>query len=116
MAKEYGQRPSTLLGLRPESWEAYQLDSAALTLANRIDAAAQKEAGRAARRRHDDGGASITRAIMRILDPDHGKAPARGDIGPVRRVVYDLRPDGEVTWRYEDEPAPAGSTPLSAAA
>lgn len=26
MGAEYGQRPSALLGLAPESWEAYQLD------------------------------------------------------------------------------------------
>lgn len=26
MAAEYGQRPSSFLGLPPESWEAYQLD------------------------------------------------------------------------------------------
>lgn len=37
MAAEYGQRPSSFLGLPPESWEAYQLDHATFILGKWVE-------------------------------------------------------------------------------
>lgn len=38
MGSEFGQRPSSFLGLPPESWEAYQLDHAAYILGQWVEA------------------------------------------------------------------------------
>lgn len=37
MATSYATRPSSFLGLRSDSWEAYQLDLAALTLGRWVE-------------------------------------------------------------------------------
>ncbi len=109
MAQTYGRLPSEILALRPGSWEAYQLDRAALTLADRVDTAVNTAASAAARSRHDDGGRGIERAMIAVLDPQ----PAHfQDTGP--RVMYDLHQDGEISWRYEHEQPPPGSTPMQA--
>ncbi len=37
MGQRYGQRPSSFIGLRADSWAAYQLDVATLTVGRWID-------------------------------------------------------------------------------
>lgn len=85
------------------------MDHAAVSLADRIDKVVSDESRRAARRKGDDGGESVERAVMAVLYPP---APR---LGPGRRRVYDRRPDGELVWRYEDEPPAGGNTPVEVA-
>ena len=37
LGKRYGQRPSSFLGLPPDSWEAFQFDLAVLTVGRWVD-------------------------------------------------------------------------------
>ena len=37
MGQRYGQRPSSFIGLKADSWEAYQLDVAVLTVGRWVD-------------------------------------------------------------------------------
>jgi hypothetical protein len=50
MATAYSTRPSAILGLRPDSWAAYDLDRALLALAGRVEEAADRARARAPRR------------------------------------------------------------------
>lgn len=95
MAKEYGTRPSQILGIHPDRWAAYQIDSACLAISERIAAVIAETV--------DAGGEThaIESAILAVLEPQlREKRP------PSRPVVYDLDETGALSWRYEGEAAP----------
>lgn len=88
MGSEFGQRPSSFLGLPPESWEAYQLDHAAYILGQWVE-------GKLAER--DAKHKPIYKLADLLAEPQEGEAsPLYGSLkGLVMKKVV-IKPDG--TW------------------
>lgn len=82
----YGQRPSAVLGLKPASWEAYQLDVATLQLGRWME-------GKLAER--DEKGKPVW-TLERLLNVEAGEQREFASLkGRATRTVR-IRPDG--TW------------------
>lgn len=88
MASEYGQRPSSFLGLPPESWEAYQLDLAVYQLGTWV----QNKLGE-----KDKQNRPIYKLADLLADPKEEEASPlfRSLAGMVTKKVA-IKPDG--TW------------------
>jgi len=88
MAAEYGQRPSSFLGLPPESWEAYQLDHAAFILGKHVENLLGEK---------DKKGKPVYKLADLLAEPQEGEGSPmfRSLKGMVMKKVQ-IKPDG--TW------------------
>jgi hypothetical protein len=111
MARAYGQRPSSLLGVA-DPLAALQLDQAVFGLDEAIEGLLSRERGRLDMAELDGKGrarvAAAERAMKRLLDriTGHPRQEAAIEASRVRREVEYLWDDAHeriVAWRYRDE-------------